>query len=236
VATESDTELRLAIGRHDDLLERVAKMLSYAKQSGAIPRHLLLAEEELKALDEFLVSVAAGLTKVPNLPESTWMPPVRFAYRTGYCREGQWTWLEALHRGLTQSRAFFASLEPRRQPDGSVTYNVGTAGVFVVGAGAHVHNVEVTQDFSSHVTQINLPLLADELARLRAAMRADAKTLEQDAAVGAVADAEIAARAGDRPRALERLKAAGKWALDVAMKIGVEIATSALKVQLGLPK
>jgi hypothetical protein len=117
------------------------------------------------------------------------------------------------------------------------TYNVGSiAGVFSTGPGAHVHDVPVTQDHSSHTTHINLPQLADELARLRDTMRATAKTLEDDAAVGAVAEAEKAARDGDRPRALERLKAAGKWALDVGTKIGVEIATSVLKEQLGIPK
>lgn len=118
----------------------------------------------------------------------------------------------------------------------AITYHVGNAGFLLTGPGAHVHDLAVTQDLSSHTTQINLPQLADELARLRATMRATAKTLEEDAAVGAVAEAEKAARDGDRPRALERLKAAGKWALDVGTKIGVEIATSVLKEQLGIPK
>jgi hypothetical protein len=116
----------------------------------------------------------------------------------------------------------------------SVTYNVGTTGAFVVGHGAHVKDVAITQN-SMSATNLDLSKLADELAVLRATMRTEAHSAEEDAALGAVAEAETAARAGDRTRALERLKAAGKWALDVATKVGVEIATTALKVQLNLP-
>jgi hypothetical protein len=123
----------------------------------------------------------------------------------------------------------------KRQSGASVTYNLGTVGVLTTGDRSPVHHPAVTQDLR-RVTQLDLPQLADELSRLRAAMRGESKTLEDDAAVGAVAEAEGAARAGNQARALERLRAAGKWALDVATRIGVELTTLALKEQLGLPK
>ena len=53
-------------------------------------------------------------------------------------------------------------------------------------------------------------------------------------AVGEVAAAEQAAQSGDQPAALDHLKKAGKWALEVATKIGSEVASAALKASLGL--
>ena len=60
-------------------------------------------------------------------------------------------------------------------------------------------------------------------------MRGEAETREQDKAVGAVADAEEAAAKGDGPTALRHLKAAGKWTLGIAEKIGVPVAVEDLK-------
>ena len=54
-------------------------------------------------------------------------------------------------------------------------------------------------------------------------------TREQDKAIGAVADAEEAAIKGNGPAALRYLKSAGTWALGIAEKIGVNVATEALK-------
>ncbi len=56
----------------------------------------------------------------------------------------------------------------------------------------------------------------------------------------AIASAESCAKKGDGPGALEYLSKAGKWALGIAEKIGVPVATEALKVAvsgyLGIPK
>jgi uncharacterized protein YjbI with pentapeptide repeats len=105
------------------------------------------------------------------------------------------------------------------------TYNVsGQAGA--VGPGAHAHD----NAFQQVQSGIDLPKLADELGRLRAAMKGETiGTREQDKAVGAVADAEEAAVKGDGPAALRYIKGAGTWALGVAEKIGVELVTEALK-------
>ncbi len=47
--------------------------------------------------------------------------------------------------------------------------------------------------------------------------------------IGAVASAQAAAQEGDGPTALSHLKTAGKWGLDVATRIGVNVASPAIK-------
>ncbi|MDO9714220.1 pentapeptide repeat-containing protein [Paracraurococcus lichenis] len=105
------------------------------------------------------------------------------------------------------------------------TYNVsGQAGAVAPRAHAHDNTFQQVQG------GVDLAKLAEELGRLRAAMKGEATgTREQDKAIGAVADAEEAAAKGDGQAALGYLKSAGKWALGVAEKIGVAVATEALK-------
>ena len=54
-------------------------------------------------------------------------------------------------------------------------------------------------------------------------------TDEQDEAIGAVVAAQKAAAKGDGQTVLQHLKAAGKWTLGVAEKIGVAVAMEAIK-------
>jgi hypothetical protein len=76
---------------------------------------------------------------------------------------------------------------------------------------------------------IDITLLADELTLLREAMKKESSTADQDTAVGAIAAAEIAARAGNTKKMRSHLKSAGKWAFDVATKIGISVAAKALE-------
>jgi uncharacterized protein YjbI with pentapeptide repeats len=105
------------------------------------------------------------------------------------------------------------------------TYNIsGQAGA--VGHGARAHN----NTFQQIQGGIDLPKLADELGRLRGAMKDEGTgTREQDKAIGVVADAEEAAAKGDGPAALQYLKSAGEWTLGIAEKIGVPVVIEALK-------
>ena len=52
--------------------------------------------------------------------------------------------------------------------------------------------------------------------------------------IGAVANAEQSAKVGNGPKTLKSLKSAGKWAPGFAEKIGVGVATAALKSALGI--
>lgn len=105
------------------------------------------------------------------------------------------------------------------------TYNIrGQAGA--VGPGAQAHN----NTFQQIQADIDLPKLANELGRLRAAIKSEStETPEQDEAIGAVAGAEKAATRGDAPAVLQYLKSAGEWTLGIAEKIGVPVAVEILK-------
>jgi hypothetical protein len=107
------------------------------------------------------------------------------------------------------------------------TYNMnGQAGA--VGSNAHAHDMTFQQLWSQG--SLDLPRLAEELAKLRDAMRRETEgTREQDKAVAAVAEAEEAAVQGDGLAVLRHLKAAGKWTLGIAEKIGVAVAVEAIK-------
>jgi hypothetical protein len=81
-----------------------------------------------------------------------------------------------------------------------------------------------------HQSDLDLTKLAEELARLRTAMKQEAGGAdEHDEAIGAVAAAGKAAGQGDGPAALRHLKTASKWTLGVAEKIGVAVAVEAIK-------
>jgi hypothetical protein len=90
------------------------------------------------------------------------------------------------------------------------------------------------QVWQQHAEGFNLADLARELDALRSAMRSQASDTEHDIAIGAIAAAGVAAAKGDGPTALAKLKDAGKWAFDVATKIGVSVAAAALKTALGI--
>jgi hypothetical protein len=115
-------------------------------------------------------------------------------------------------------------------------YNIERSQVGAVGRGAHAHDMTFSQVWNETSDQIgDLSRLATELEQLRAALRQQAQTAEQDSAVGAVAQAEVAAKEGQGPTTLEHLSKAGVWALDMAKTIGATVAAAAIRAALGLP-
>jgi hypothetical protein len=111
-------------------------------------------------------------------------------------------------------------------------YHTGQAGV--VGRGNLVVGNTFHQFWEKMDAKPDLNELARELAQLRTAMRSEAKEADDDLKVAAVAEAEKAAKGGNGPAALEALKSAGGWALDVAEKIGVGVAIAAIKTAMGI--
>jgi hypothetical protein len=69
---------------------------------------------------------------------------------------------------------------------------------------------------------------------LRQQLRNEATESRQDVSIGEVALAQTAAREGNGTKALQHLRNAGIWAFNVSTKIGVGVATAALKTALGL--
>lgn len=111
------------------------------------------------------------------------------------------------------------------------TYHIDTAGI--VAPHSKIENLNFTQIGKSIEESVDLSKLADELSELRQAMKKEAVEAEQDIAVSEVAKAEQAAKAKNASKVAEHLKAAGKWALDVAIKISMPVAIEALKKSLG---
>lgn len=112
-------------------------------------------------------------------------------------------------------------------------FNVERAGI--VGHGAHVVNFAQTwNDWTRGSDSPNLVALGEELSKLRQQLKVVAQTPEEDVATGAVARAEVAAKAGDGPGVLGALAAAGKWALQTAEKVGLIVAAAAIKKALGV--
>jgi len=110
-------------------------------------------------------------------------------------------------------------------------YNVGQAGA--VGPNAHAHDMTFNQIWNQLQGSIDLAQLATELSALRQEMKKEAVEAEQDIAVSEVAKAEQAAMSGDGSKTLSHLRSAGRWALDVATKIGTSLAIEAIKKSMG---
>jgi hypothetical protein len=111
------------------------------------------------------------------------------------------------------------------------TYNTGQAAA--VGRNARTNNTTMVQN--NHGTIKDLPGLISQLAILRAEMKKDPSDGDHDVEIGAVAMAEKAAKEGNEQSVLEHLKSAGTWALEIAQKIGVDVAAAAVMQALGLP-
>jgi hypothetical protein len=116
---------------------------------------------------------------------------------------------------------------------GDINYVAGGQ-VGAVGRENEVHDNSFLQ-FQSALNDVDLSQLATELAGLRQAAKVAAVTADEDAAVGALAEAETAAKSGDKNALLGHLRRAGTWALAFAEKVGSALVTSVLKAALQLP-
>jgi uncharacterized protein YjbI with pentapeptide repeats len=139
---------------------------------------------------------------------------------------------EVLPRLLESGRPNYSfSITGGKQTMGD-TYIAGQVGA--QGPHAHAHDINFNQLWSQARQSLDLQALAAQLATLRQHLRQEAVEPEHDAAIGVVASAEMAAKEGNGPKTFEFLSKAGQWTLDNAAKIGVGIATAALKTALGL--
>jgi hypothetical protein len=111
-------------------------------------------------------------------------------------------------------------------------YQAGQAGA--MGPHSTASHMNFSQLWTSTANTLDINVLAKELSILRDAMKRESSVPEHDEAVGEIAKAERAAKDGNGPKALEKLSAAGKWAFDVATKIGTTVAAAAIKFSLGL--
>ena len=98
-----------------------------------------------------------------------------------------------------------------------------------IGTGNQISSSTLTNAPSTLTADLDLSALAIELATLRAEMRRIGTDVEHDQALVSIGAAEQAAKKGDLTNVAGHLKAAGKWALDTATKIGVQVASKALE-------
>jgi hypothetical protein len=106
--------------------------------------------------------------------------------------------------------------------------------VGAMGPGAYAHDLSFHQVDAQQLGQLDMRTLAVELASLRREMKQVATEPEHDMAIGQIAAAETAAQKGDAGTVLRHLKSAGRWGFDVATKIGVSVASEAIKKSIGL--
>ena len=111
-------------------------------------------------------------------------------------------------------------------------YEAGQVGA--QGPHAHAHDMTFNQIWNQAKDKIDLPSLAKELNILRDEMQKTAKGAEDFAEIGTIANAELEAQKGDGAQALSALAKAGQWTLKVAEKIGVGVATAAIKTACGI--
>ena len=102
------------------------------------------------------------------------------------------------------------------------------------GPNAYAHDMTFNQIWNQTRGNIDLKVLSNELKALREELQKSAKSAEEFAEIGIIASAEIEAQKGDGPHTLSALAKAGKWALNVAEKIGIGVATAAIKTACGL--
>jgi hypothetical protein len=114
---------------------------------------------------------------------------------------------------------------------GNTFINNGQAGAMGDNAKAEGNTF---QQLALHSADLDLPKLAEELGRLLVAMKAEAQSVEHYQALASVATAAECAKQQEVPRLLEHLQAGGRWALDLATKIGTPVAIEALKRAMGL--
>ena len=112
-------------------------------------------------------------------------------------------------------------------------YNV-TGQIGAIGPNAKAENNTFNQVMQQAASNLDLPALAAELATLRNSMRNQATEIEHDQAVASIGAAESSAKKQDGAGALEHLKSAGKWAFDVATKIGTSVAAKAIQTAIDL--
>ena len=102
------------------------------------------------------------------------------------------------------------------------------------GPNAHAENITFNQIWNQNQDKFDIEKLENELSRLRSVLKNEAETPEQLSELGSVANAEIEAKKGNGPKVVEWLSKTGKWTFGVAEKIGVNIASAAIKSSLGM--
>lgn len=112
------------------------------------------------------------------------------------------------------------------------SYSAQQAGA--IGPNATASNMSFQQIWNQSCADLDLARLATELRELRSEMKSRSTEIDHAAAIASVGAAEQAASQADGATVLKHLKQAGRWALEVATKIGTTVAAKALGSAIGV--
>jgi hypothetical protein len=235
----SEHRLIGAIAQHDQMIQRASTMIAAGSAGLPLPPSAQFHPEECKNFDSEMLGIIIDTTA--NLPStSAWTKPSSFAFANeprGDNRE-PFGWLKAYRAGLEISKRYFeVLLASHYAKKGGMRGSVHVTNAQVVVLDSTTGDIKADGNLigGSYVS-IDMAQLSRELGVLRAAMRQAASEPDHDIALGAIAEAEKLASAGNAKGALARLKGVGKWCLDVATKIGVSVAAKAIESQIGIDK
>ena len=122
-------------------------------------------------------------------------------------------------------------MDSANEYSGGYFQNTGSQ-VGAQGSGAQAR--DFTQQADQRQISVDLPALAVELDTLKQALIQQATSSADYQAVAEIQAAKEAASAGDEPTFWSHLANAGRWAFDVAVGIGTEMAAAALNRALGI--
>ena len=225
--------IRVLIGRHQELISRAARMIAAHEAGHNLPADAMYDLNELSELDRLCLdcwSASTGTTPI----EAGYVPPLDASYRSEHRKsDDPIAWLRAFKRSLERSRRAFEVLLAGGSGNVHIGDNYSLSNVNeVLGVGPGAAGIKIT--LSDTIAQIDLEQLIIQLKTLRSQLRAEASTIDEDAALASVGAAEKAAASGDRQSMATHLKAAGAWAFKVATKIGTSVAAKAIETAMHL--
>ncbi len=104
-----------------------------------------------------------------------------------------------------------------------------------VGDESHAENFVQQQTVGTSIDIPDLLALSQELSRIRSEAQKRATTPDELRATAELAEAEEAAKGGDKSKVIQKLKLAGEWILGVAKDIGSSVAAKVIAQSMGLP-
>lgn len=138
---------------------------------------------------------------------------------------------------ISNAKKELEAIEALQERDSAFDTQIIVNGGNVAQINTGINSGNVTQNNNERIdfwSSVDYSSLEKEFSTLQSAMKKLAKTDEQDIAVGEIAKAKKATQGKNREKIIQALKSAGKWAFDIATKIGLTLATEALKIALGL--
>ena len=109
-------------------------------------------------------------------------------------------------------------------------YKIGQTGA--VGPGAQANNISFHNTANTNENSIEMAILAEEIKKLRERMELLANNSDHADEIAKAREAEVAAKDGDKSKALQTLEQIGAWALSIAEDIGVPFVIAVIKSAL----